>query len=135
MLERFPTVFTRLTGRNGVVREYNALVAPAAEFCVIPTVDAYHLGYPEVVPSDSRISLPNTKTFASYTGYGRGSAIKMARVDLGAISFMDVDFLAYDIMQTLGFDVVLGRNLLRGTRLGQDFASGRFRLERVGAAP
>ncbi len=135
VLERFPTVFTRLTGRNGDVREYNALFAPAAEFCVIPTVDAHNLGYTEVVPSDSRISLPNTKTSASYTGYGRGSTIKMARVDLGAISFMDVDFLACDIMQTFSFDVALGRNLLRETRLGQDFSSGRFRLERVGAAP
>jgi len=135
MLGKFPTVFARVTGRNGVVREYNALVNPASELCVIPTVDAYQLGYPEVAPSDSRIPLPNTRTFASYTGYGRGTAIKMTRVDLGAISFMDVDFVAYDIMQTLGFDLVLGRNLLRETRFGQDFASGTFRLERVGAAP
>jgi hypothetical protein len=135
MLGRFPTVFVRLTGRNSVVREYNALVAPASEFCVIPTVDAYQLGYPEVAPSDSRIPLHNSKTFASYTGYARGTAIKMARVDLGTISFADVDFLAYDIMQTIGFDVVLGRSALRETRLGQDFVSGTFRLERLGAAP
>lgn len=128
---RFPSVFTRLTGRNGVVREYQALVAPTAEFCIIPTADAYTLGYPEVAPSDPRIPLPNSKMFASYTGYGRGTVINVPRVEVGSISFSNVDFLAFDILQAAGFDLVLGRNLLRSTHLEQDFASGLFRLEKV----
>lgn len=135
MLENFPAVFARLTGRNGVVREYKALVAPAAWFCVIPTVDAYQLGYSEVVPSDSRIPLPNTKTFASYTGYGRGTEIKMAQVDIGGLSFKDVEFLAYDLMQAIGLDVVLGRNLFRDLRLEENFSSGRLRVEKTEVTP
>lgn len=119
--ERLPAVFARRTGGKGEVRVYNALAAPVAEFCMIPT--------------DSRIALPNTKTSPSYTGYGRGSATKMTRVDSGAISLMGVGFLACDFMQTLGVYVERGRNLPRETRLGRDITSGRFRLERVGAAP
>jgi len=135
MLERSPTAFTRLIGRNGELGEYNAPFVPAAEFCVTPTVDAHHLGYAEVVPSSSRTSLTNAKTSACSFGHGRGSEIKMSRVDSGAISFIDVDSLAHDIMQTLGLDAVLGRNLPRETSLGQGFTSAGLRLEMVGAAP
>ena len=70
-------------------------------------------------------------TFASYGAYGRGTLIKMVRVDIGNISVEDVEFMAFDLLQTVGYDVVLGRSLLRHMRLELDFAAGRLRMEKV----
>ncbi len=55
----------------------------------------------------------------------------MAQVDLGEMSFRDVEFLAFDVSQNVGIDVVLGLTLLRQTRLELDFASAALRLEKV----
>ncbi len=129
-----PAVFARLRGRNGAVREYRALLVPTAEYCVLPKVDAYRLGYPEAASSGTRVPLPNTLTFASYVGYERGMVIRMAQVDIGSISFEEVEFLAFDILQAVGYDVVLGQNLLREMHLDLDFASGKMRLERAAGA-
>lgn len=128
--QKFPAVFGRLKGRNGVTREYRALLAPTAEYSVLPKVDAYALGYPEVAVADARVPSPNTPTFASYTGYGRGTLIKVAQVDVGPISVKETEFLAFDLLQTVGIDVVFGRSLLRQMRVDFDFVSGRLRLER-----
>ena len=111
------------------MREYQALLAPTAEYCVIPKVDAFILGYPEAAASDTRVPLPNALTFASYNAYGKGTLIKMAQVDIGSMSVKDVEFLAFDLLQTVGFDVVIGRSLLRHMRLSLDIASGTLRLE------
>ena len=132
---KLPKIFARLTGRNGAVIEYEALVVPTSEFCVLPTVDAYGLGYPEVAVSDARIPTPNSRMFATYTGYGRGTPIRMARVDIGGISLKDVEFLAFDLQQTLGVDVLLGLSLLRNLSVHLDFAGGTIRLEREGDSP
>jgi hypothetical protein len=128
---RLPTVFTRLRGRTNAVREYRALVAPTAEYCVLPVVDAYHLGYPEAAGGGSRLPSLSGLTFASYTGYERGIAIKMANVEIGSISFRDVEFLAFDMLQATGFDVVLGQSLLRETRLDLDYGSHTLKLEKL----
>ena len=129
--QKSPTVFCRLTGRNSAVREYRALIVPTAEFCVIPKVDAYRLGYHEAAGADARVPIPNTITFASYMGYGRGTVIKIVRVDIGSMSEGDVEFLAFDPLQTTGFDMILGRSFLRFMHLDLDFASGSLRLERA----
>jgi len=128
--KKHPAVFARLRGRNGVFREYQALLVPATEYCILPRVDAFQLGYPEAA-SDSRTSSPNNLMLASYTGYGRGTRIKIAQVEIGSMSFKDVEFLAFDTLQAVGFDVVLGLTLLRRTRLDLDFASGMLRLEKA----
>ena len=111
--------------------EYQALIAPTADYCVLPKVDAFNLGYPEAASVDTRVPAPNTLTFASHNSYGRGTLIKMAQVDVGSISVKDVEFLAFDLLQTVGYDVILGRSLLRHVRLELDFVEGRLRMERV----
>lgn len=131
---RYPTVFSRLKGRNGTSREYQALIIPTADYCVLPKVDAFNLGYPEAASVDARIPLPNTLTFASYNAYGRGTLIKIAQVDIGSISVKDVEFLAFDLLQTVGYDVVLGRSLLGQMRLELDFPGRRLRMEKVAAS-
>jgi len=122
-----------LRGRNGAAREYPALIIPTSDYCVLPKVDAFNLGYPEAASVDERTPLPNTLTFASFNAYGRGTLIKIERVDIGSISVENVEFVAFDIFQTAGYDVVLGRSLLRHMRLELDFAAGRLRMEKVTA--
>jgi hypothetical protein len=128
-----PTTFVRLKGRNGVTREYRALLSPTSEYCVLPSVYAYRLGYPEAA-NDSRLPSPNSVAIASYVGYGRGTVIRMAQVELGDISLRDIEFLTFDILQSIGLDVVLGLTLLRHMHLDLDFASHRLRLEAAGGA-
>ncbi|MEM1947046.1 MAG: hypothetical protein QXF95_08570, partial [Candidatus Caldarchaeum sp.] len=42
-------MFVTLKGRADATREYLALLSTTAEFCVIPRVDAYMLGYVEAI--------------------------------------------------------------------------------------
>ncbi len=128
-LGKFPTVFVRLTGRGGGVREFRALVDPGAEYCVIPKVDAYTLGYPEAANDDPITPENNTLTFTSFAGYGKVALIQLARVDVGPISFQNVDFVAYDLPQVTGFDVMLGRSLLQFVKLEFDYSTGQLRME------
>jgi predicted aspartyl protease len=111
------------------VREYLSLLSTTADYCVLPVVDAYHLGYPEAAANGTRIPMPNALTFMSYTGYERGTVIKMTEVDIGGISFKNVEFVAFDILQPIGFDVILGQTLLREMRLSFDFRSRMLRME------
>ena len=111
------------------MREFNALVDAGADYCVIPKVDAHSLGYREAA-LDNPITMPaSAVTFSSYNGYLRAVMIKMAQVGLGSASFRNVDFVAFDLPQVTGFDVILGRNLLRFMKLEFDYSVGQLRIE------
>lgn len=127
---KFPTIFVRLSGRRGGVREFNALIDPDVEYCIIPKVDAYALGYPEAANDEPRLQSMNTIRFTSYNGYGNAPLIKMAQLDLGTMSFKNIGFLAFDIPQITGFDVVLGRNLLQFMKLELDYSIAQLRIEK-----
>jgi hypothetical protein len=124
-------VFVRLKGRNGNVREYPAVLSPAFEFCAIPKVDAFALGYQEAAVANGAYSehFPNAVHYVNSGSYGMGALIRMDQVDIGAMSLRNVEFLTYDILQATGVDVVLGRSLLQEMRLEVDFVSSEFKLE------
>ena len=124
-----PRFSARVKGRNGKVREYSALVVPTSEFCILPTVDAYSLGYPEVISNNSRIPPKNSMVLATYSGYTRGLPIRIPQVDIGSISSKDVEFLVIDLPQVIGFDMVLGQSLLRCMRVEMDFSSRTLKIE------
>lgn len=126
----FPTIFARLKGRNGVVREYNAIIVPTTEYSILPMVDAFALGFPEAGGADSRALSPNIVHFASYSGYGRGIMIKMPEVEIAGTSFKDVGFVSLDILQSTGFDVVLGKNLFQNIKLTLDYVTHQMTLQR-----
>lgn len=71
----------------------------------------------------------NSVTFASYSGYGKALAIEMAEVELGTMSFKKVRFVAFDLPQVTGYDVVLGRSLLKFTRFEIDYSTAQLRIE------
>ena len=126
---KFPTVFVRLTGRGGGVREFNALVDPGAEYCVITKVDAYLLGYPEAANDDPITPANNTITFTGYGGYGKAALVEMARVGIGNMSLDKIEFLAFDLPQVTGFDVVLGRSLLQFMKVEFDYTRSQLSIE------
>lgn len=130
--QRFPSLFASLKGRNGAVRECNALVDPCSEYCVVPKVDAFALGYPEAANDDPITPQDNTMTYTSFDGYGKAALIGIAEVALGGMSFSGVEFLAFDIPQVTRFDVVLGRSLLKFVRIQLDYSSGLMRIEEAG---
>ncbi len=119
----------RLTGRNGLVREFNAVLDVSAEYCVMPKVDAYALGYYEAANDDPVAPGNNTLDYISYSGYGKSALINMAHVGLGGLSFRNVDFVAYDLPQSTRFDVLLGRSLLQFLKLEFDYSLGQLRIE------
>lgn len=126
---RFPTVFVRLTGRNGVVRELNAVLDISAEYCVLPPVDAYNLGYQEAANNDPVVPAANTIDYLSYEGVAKAALIVVAGVELGGMRFRNVEFVAHDLPQQTRFDVLLGRSLLQFLRLDLDCANGRVGIE------
>jgi predicted aspartyl protease len=121
----------RLTGRNGSVREFKALIDAGAEYCVIPKVDAYTLGYHEAANDDPRSQAVNTVTLASHDGYCNVAMIEMLQVEIGAMSFRGIDFAAFDIPQVTGFDVMLGQSLLQFMKLEFDYSVGQLRMEEI----
>jgi len=127
---RFPSAFARLKGQSGAVREYLALLDVGSDYCIIPKVDAFALGYPDVARSDTIVRAPNTTAFVTPAGYDKAPLIKIAQVDIGRLTFRDVEFLAFDLPQVCGYDVLLGRSLLRFLKFEVDYASSLLRVGR-----
>jgi hypothetical protein len=126
---RFPTVFVRLTGRNGLVRELNAVLDISAEYCIHPPVDAYNLGYQEAANNDPVVPAANTIDYISYEGVAKAALIVIAGVELGGMRFKNVEFVAHDLPQRTRFDVLLGRSLLQFLKLDLDYGIGKIAIE------
>ena len=73
----------------------------------------------------------NTLTFTSYDGYAKAASIEMAKVEIGSMAFSAIEFLALDIPQVTSFDVVIGRSLLKFTRLELDYSTGLLGIEKL----
>jgi hypothetical protein len=129
---KYPVIFVRLKGRNKRVLEYSAVMNPASDFCVLPRVDAYHLGYPEVAQDagTSFMTRPtNLTTLTTSSGYINAPLISMEEVAVGSKCFRNIDFLAHDLPQETRFDVMLGRSLLSRSGIRIDFSASRFTME------
>ena len=125
---RVPAVFARLRGRNDCVREYQALVSPAAEYSIVPKVDAFKLGYPEAARGNLVTQPANLFRGVTYGGYWEGSLVSMKEVAVGRMSASNVDFIAYDIPQIAGFDVILGRSFLAPAKAVIDYEVRAVRI-------
>lgn len=123
--ETYPTVFARLKGSNGKLREYYALVSPSAEFCVIPQADAYYLGCTMHLPAAPE----GSKALASHSGYVNAFLVVIEEVRLGNLSFENVEFIAHDLPQETRFDVILGRSVFRKSKVEIDYKSKTLRVE------
>lgn len=105
------------------------MIDSGSEYSIVPKVDAYSLGYPEAANDDPITPKDNTLTFVSYDGYGKVALIQMADVTIGSLSFPRVEFIAFDVPQVTGFDVVLGRSLLQFMKVELDYGGGLMKME------
>lgn len=53
----------------------------------------------------------------------------MAQVQIGTVSFKNIQFVAFDIPQVTRFDVVLGRSLLQHTKVELDYSLSHLSME------
>jgi hypothetical protein len=123
--DNFPTVFTKLRGNNGKLREYCALVSPSAEFCVIPQADAHYLGCTVNFPTKP----DGSKMSTTYSGYINAPLVVIDEVRLGNLSFENVDFIAHDLPQETRFDLILGRSVFRKATVEIDYQSKTLEIE------
>ena len=100
----------------------------SAEYCVLPKVDAYALGYYEAANDNPVAPANNTLDFISYEGVGKAALITMAGVELGGMRFPQVEFVAHDLPQATRFDVLLGRSLLQFLKLDLDYSNGQLAI-------
>ena len=136
-LTAYPSIYVRLRGRNGAVREYKALVDITAEYCVIPRVDAYRLGYPEAAHDDPITTPANLVRLATINGYTEGMMIVIQQVSIGKIMVENVPFLGLDLPQVMGFDVILGRTFfLKGfLDVELDFSRAKLKISQIPEEP
>ena len=111
------------------MRELNAVLDVTADYCVIPKGDAYWLGYYEAANDDPVTPAGNTLDFISYDGYGKVALINVARVDMGSMTFRDVDFVAFELHQRMRFEALIGRSILQFTKLEFDYSLGELTIE------
>ncbi len=130
--EKYPLVFVRLKGRNGSVREIRALLDPVCDYCVLPKPDAFRLGYPEAAHDDPITIPPNLLTMSSSTGFSQGMLIKLQELTLGDIKLQNVDFVAYDVAQSVCFDAILGRTFFSAAKcsLELDYSLHKLKITR-----
>jgi len=109
-----PTLFVQIVGSNGKRRELRAIVDPAAQYVIIPKVDALHLGY-EPAYKETMIGLTEESGYLlAYTiaGLIEGIEITIDEIRVGDLVVKDVAALPYDIPMETGVDVVLGHSFL-----------------------
>ena len=128
---RFPSIFARIHGKKGKVREYKALINPLSEYCIIPKVDAYLLGYPEVAFQHPTVAPPNSRTLLTYDGYNRSVVFTIGSVDVGSLHFEEVEFAAFDLPQASGFEAVIGKSLMERTTVTLDWSHRKLTLLKV----
>ncbi len=123
-------MFVRIRGRNNAVREYFALLDHQSEYCIMPAVDAFRLGYPEAAKESE--PTPNLLRTVTILGLADTPLIKVAEVTMGTISVKDVEFLAFDAYQEGRCDVILGRSLLRDFVINIDLPQKKMRIRKGG---
>ncbi|MEM2238641.1 MAG: hypothetical protein QXR26_04880 [Candidatus Caldarchaeum sp.] len=125
-------MFVTLKGRADATREYLALLSTTSEYCVIPRVDAYMLGYVEAI-SDTltdMITRPNyVTTLASVNSFIDAPLITIKEVSIGRLAVKNLEFIAFDISQEARIDVILGRNFLERVKAKIDYYNKIIELE------
>ena len=120
-----------MRGKNDKTREFRSLIDPLSDYCIIPKPDAFWLGYPEAAQDDPITMPPNLTTIATNNGYAQAMLIRIKEVDLNNLKLANVDFLALDLQQVTGFDVIIGRNFLSslGLQVEMDYRNKEMKIK------
>lgn len=109
------------------MRECYALIDHQSDYCIMPAVDAFRLGYAEAAKGTE--PTPNLLRVITSIVLSDAPLIKVAEVAMGPLVTKDVEFLAFDLYQEGRCDVVLGRNLLRDFRITIDSPGKRMQIQ------
>lgn len=109
---KLPSVFARIKGKSGITMEYDCLIDPASEYCTIPKLDAYTLGYPEVAFQHVTVGPPNARTILTNGGHNRTVIVEMRSIEIGPLKFEGVQFAPLDLPQASGYEALIGKSLL-----------------------
>ncbi|MEM2883532.1 MAG: hypothetical protein QXY08_02985 [Nitrososphaerales archaeon] len=109
-----PTLFVKVVGKNGKQRELRAVIDPAAQYVIIPKVDALHLGYE---PGFRETLVGLSEEFGMMLAYTIAGPIEVLDIMINEIRVADLvvkDVLAlpHDIPMETGVDVILGHTFL-----------------------
>lgn len=128
---KLPSVFARVKGKSGVIVEYDCLIDPASEYCTVPKVDAYTLGYPEVGFQHATVGPPNTRTILTNGGHNRTVIVNMESVEIGALKFEGVQFAPFDLPQASGYEALIGKSLLERMSMTINWPNRTIELVKV----
>ncbi|NHV96749.1 MAG: hypothetical protein HA494_03040 [Thaumarchaeota archaeon] len=109
-----PTLFIQIVGKNGKRRELRAIIDPAAQYVIIPKVDALQLGY-EPAYKEMLVGLSEEVGYLlAYTIAGPIEVldIMIDEIRVGDLVVKNVMALPYDVPMETGVDVVLGHSFL-----------------------
>ncbi len=128
------TVFAKLKGPKGAVRELRALMDFNTSFCQMFTKDALQLGFTEGVlrPRDwQRIHPTQVPYIFGFRGIERGILMKMPEISVGRLTARDVDAMVtdLDLPRLLPVELILGRSFLDNFRLTVDGPEGTISLD------
>ena len=79
------------------------------------------MGYPEAAHDDPVTRPANLIFLANSVSYSEAMMIAIEQVEIGDLRVHGVQFLAFDLPQITGFDVVLGRNIFLKANLSIEF--------------
>jgi hypothetical protein len=109
------------------------MVNATTDYCFLPRVDAYRLGYPEAAHDDPVTTPANLVRLATSNGYIDGMMIIIEEVDIGDLKVSRVPFLGFDLPQVTGYDVVLGRSFFvrAALKMEIDFAASTLKMNQT----
>lgn len=127
------TVFCRLTGANGKVRETTAVISPNYEHCFVVKKDAAQIGYPSVTyrPEDWHDAKPDEVVrVITLRGIEMGVIFRIKEISVGPLKAENVEAVVTktDLPHSVPVSMFLGRSFLKHFKLEVDPAAGTFTL-------
>lgn len=128
------TFFSRVKGRNGVVRELGSILDFNSEYCMILSRDALALGYNEAgIRSKQwqKVHPDMARYVLDFRGIERGVLLTLNEVSLGTMVAKDVEtvLVDLDLPRAAPFDLVLGRSFLKHFRFEFDIKKGTLTVD------
>lgn len=127
------TVFAKVKGPQGAVRELRALLDFNIPFCVMLSRDLVKLGYPEAAlrPRDWQKTHPMQVPYMlSFRGIERSILVKASEISLGSLVVKEVETIVIDLdlPRMIPVELYLGRSFLNNFTLTVDGAGGFLSL-------
>lgn len=127
------TVFAKVKGPKGAVRELRAVLDFNIPFCIMFSRDLVKLGYPEAAlrPKDWQRAHPMQVPYVlSFRGIERSILVKASEISVGNLTAKEVETIVIDLdlPRLVPVDLYLGRSFLNNFTLTVDGPAGFLSL-------